>query len=247
MFTLSKYIQCGLCMGLISFILFRLHLNGQYGFRDIEMILINVYLLVDIFRVCFTFIQCIWYHRDFQEIIDIYEQLQLLFLQYFGHILSFKSFHKLHLFNVANIVVYYTLYGIVYVVIRQWKYGISPLCIPIALLKLLQTLSMLHIIFYTDLLSFHLAELNSVLKKNILELGRSNRRMSLAVTVMKSKLFFCKKIHFGLYQASQVQNRVFGWCTLASVLRIFIDLVYAAFWLFDEFSQLNEFVRILRK
>lgn len=245
--SLSKYIQFVFCIALASFTIIRLNLNGQNGIREMETLLITVYMLFDILRGYFVFVQCVLYRQHFQEIADIFQRLDVLFFKYFGHVLTYQSFNKFHLLNIIKISIGYLFHFMVYVVIRQCMYGISPICFPIALLQLLQALNFLHKIFYIDALCFHLVELNEVIKKDNLEMRCNNCRPISAIAATRNRLIFYKKIHFALWEAGQVQNKVFGCCTIALVLRVFIDLVYSTFWLFDEINQNNEIIKVLRK
>lgn len=247
--SLCKYIQFAFCLALASFIIIWFNLNPHYDvpIREMELLLITFYSLMDILRGYFVFIQCVLYRQHFQEIVHIFQRLDVKFFKYFGQVRSYQRFHKFHLLNVTMIAVGYLLHFMVYVVIRHCVYGFSPHCLPVALLQLLQALTFMHIIFYIDALCFYLVELNEVIKKDNCELKCGIWPPISAIAFTQNRLKFYKKIHFALWEAAQVQNKVFGCCTIALMLRVFIDLVYSSFWLFNKLNQHSDFIKILRE
>lgn len=131
--------------------------------------------------------------------------------------------------------------GILYIYRSARRGWFTWLAMHLKIMQFTILLSFLQIIFYIDALRFHYHEFNLIVHRDFEQLNTKGRREHERLILNKIKCY--KIVHFRLWEASQRINKFFGWVIIGLVLYAFVDTVYSAFWLFEEFRD-GEFVTI---
>lgn len=245
-----KYLQFAVCISLATFVIVKLNIHGHlFNFRQTEILLITTYVSFDVLRGFIVLIDCLLYRNQMVKIILTFQKLQKYFVNQLDHHISYEPLVKRHLLNIILILLAFIFYIVIFVsrliVFEVW----SSIGIPMRFLQLIQALTFLHITFYIDALCFHLAQLNAVVQRDT-DFHRSKTVhffKSTNILGIQSKLKCYKTIHFELWETAEMLNIVFGWCTITLLMHVFIDLVYSAFWLFDELNKRSGILKAARK
>lgn len=212
-----------------------------------ESTIISVYLVCDMMRAIFVLVQCICYKLHIAEIIDKIHDIDEYFLRQLEHRISYKKFKQKYNLKVFAILGIAIIYLLGYVARYFFNHRATLAVTMIKYLQLMTAFTYLHNIFYIDVLSFHLNELNSVIRKCIL--NNSNIVMvgpSDAANILK-KLTYFKTIHFQIWELAQMINTYFGWSAITILLHAFSDLIYSAYWVFKELETDDETFTIWSK
>lgn len=249
-FLFSKYLQAISCVLVGLYAIRKVNVEGAaLNFRQTEIHLIQMYVAFDTLRSIFVFIKCVLHRQMSTEILSMFGKLERYFAQNLNHQISYKPLVKNHIKNMIIMIgTYFAYFCLFFVRVMVHKNG-SPIGSPFRIMQIMQTLTFLHIIFYIDVLCFHLAQLNHVIERDTnfhFDKNHYNVETSKVIDIQLNLKYY-KTIHFKLWETSRKHNAVFGWCTIALLMLIFIDLVYSTFWLFDEFTKNTGIIRIFRK
>lgn len=204
-------------------------------FTKSDSVIFSVDITFEFLRVAMVFIQCLSYKQHFQDIGYYFQCIESHFLISLQHRIAYGSFKKRFGWKVVIIALSYLQYIVVrFVQARKTRYFRFS-----SQLRILQAITMftfLHIIFYIEALSFHLTELNDVIRSGEVQtsslpaLGTSNTNTN----HYRNKLKSVKIIHFHLWLASQRVNNAFGWVLIVLFLYAFSDFTLCVFWFYEE-------------
>lgn len=199
--------------------------------RQIGITVINIFALLNANRSIFVFWQCVFQQDAIKEMFERFSQVQIYFAQNLKHRINYQPFVRQHSWKMAIPLFALFIFTIVYIE----RFNLSS-----RIWQLTQQLTLLNLIFYIDLIAFHLAELNKVVLRD------ANSMMDIRILLRtelpeQTRWFFqqlksYKLIHFSLWELSMLHSSVFGPCMLALLLNILFDLVYSTFWLFFELN-----------
>lgn len=199
---------------------------------------INFVIICEILRISFNSIQCIYNKQKLIDIYYIFRMLQTYYNMHLYHAIDYQRF--IHLYNRK--VMFYVcgfILSLVILVLKYWRDGMSTVYIQLKILQIMTLASYLHIIFYVDLLSFHLAELNVAIEHDAIN-GHSKIDSNIISVIsnessdnmkMRERLRHYKTVHYHLWGVTQRINEFFGWCMVAILLHGFVVFVYNSYWL----------------
>lgn len=196
-----------------------------------------LFALCQVLRVTTVFYQSVFKTVRIREIIQIFRWTELFFKNNLMTTVPYTLFLRKFCIKVIAIFLFcmqaITFYSFQRIDINHAKWiGIIS-----RILLLLSTFSIFHIIFYTDLLTFNLHHLNSIIVRDTEQYTTTS--MSIAVASDKKRengkmlhenMRKYKLVHYRLWQVSQLINDYFGWSIIALMLQCFVDIVYSLYW-----------------
>lgn len=213
--------------------------------KPIELTVANVMLVSDIMKVIATMIQSFVYSRTLCSILFAFRHVDRLFVNLEQWSFDYRFFRKPLIIKIITIVVCYVLnvgsFAISNIPIQNgfWQSVIFKFW------HLASAISFIHIIFYVDLLGYHLQQLNLCIQNKSTQnrLGRTAKRLHMTRKMMNLKL-----IYFKLWEISQQINATFGWTITALLFQQFLNSTYCLYWLiFLSVQRVTNTIAILRK
>lgn len=216
-----------------------------------DIVIINFVAICEIVRITFVLIQCVFYREVLNEVCRTFRSLQLYYATSLRYHIIYQKFFKQYFRKVLFIICGFLPYFLIFV----WEtvmYALAPIGLQIKTLQIMTSATYLHIIFYIDLLSFYLAELNVVIERDTYNDESKNNIMiiskkSLSNIFIREKLKCYKHVHFQLWEVSQRINAFFGWSMVAILLHGFVDFVYTSYWLIQQLQPPWAIEKIIRK
>lgn len=197
-----------------------------------------IFSICEMVRCSCVFMQCIFQKYALYDIVNTFRKIESFFVIHLRYRIVYVAFKKQFLAKAIVLIFFYVQYIFMYILRRMLHPPKYPIVFQIKILQFIFTMNLLHIIFYIDLLSFHLHELNSAIQNGIIENNDQN---------LSNVVFFCKKssnklvirdrikcykcIHFRLWEVAQQFNCYFGWCMVPMALHSFASVVYYTYWL----------------
>lgn len=197
-----------------------------------EILATDLDLIFELFRAASVLIQCIFYKQHFHDINHNFQKIEAHFRTQFQHILPYRSL-KTRFYIKASIICAAYFQFFVGHVLRVIKYYNGYVNNQLRTLQALTLLTFIHIILYIEALSFHLDQLNIVIKRDMLQRAASSSSSVSDKLRFHSQLKSVKFIYFGLWLAAQHINKVFSWVLVALSLYTFFDLVVCAFCFYE--------------
>lgn len=214
--------------------------------NTLEPLVIFIGSICDILRGVFIVLQCLTQTHLIIEMISMFRKLEIYFSIQLRHRLSYDSFQKKYFYKSLIIMTCYMQYLVVYIIRNLFRQYLTPIGIQLRCLQALLLLTILYVIFYIDLLSFNLNELNVVIERDMTQINMDMNRDSATSILIRNRIKCYKSVHFRLWKIAQAFNSFFGWIMIAMLLHIFSDSVYAAFWLFKELQVQTSYTQIIR-
>lgn len=228
--AIQAFICC--CIGIIS--LFILNGDGVPAFHtNTETILLSLFLLCDLVRTIAIFVQSLLYKDLMVKILGGFQSLELYFTKYLHHSINYKIFVKDYRHKV--VIVFFVCFVYVFSFFVRLLVG-DPVSYAPIIFKILQVMtihSYLHTIFFIDLLSFHLKQLNTVVRLDEMKCCSHTNLDPLHRKDIRYRLKIYKIVHFRLWLANQQINKFFGYSIIGLLLHAFYDLFYSPFWIFQ--------------
>lgn len=142
--------------------------------------------------------------------------------------MNFTDFLKRYLHQVGILVGLWVISFILVVLIMPSSIKFyAMLNIFLLTILLLARITQFHVLFYVNLLRKCLSHFLDHVKRKAnvyLESKVSND--------ISRELYFLKKVHFKLWEITQVLNTVFAWTLATLMLQHFVDLIYHTYWIF---------------
>lgn len=236
----------GLCISsLCAYGLF-CSMRGSAATKDrSEIFITSMFILCQIARTLLALMQCIFYKKVYYSIINALNALEGYFTVHFQHRIRYSLFTS----GVVKKMSLATV-GFTQMLIAEFLDS-NQIDFPVRLLQAASMLTCCHLVFFIDVLSFHLEQLLVVIIRDT-----ANDRSIDSVTFYKqsakcvfvrNQLKHYKTVHFTLWEISQCINKFFGWTMVAILLQVFIDLLYCSYCLFDELQDTLVVTELMRK
>lgn len=247
---IPRYIQLIMSIGLSAYVMVRINCaDMMQDYRQIENLLILIYLSVVMMRAVSVLCDCIFYKEQIHGIFAQFQSIRKVMAIELNHRIDYRPLVRQHARKMLIIFSSFTVYVVAYIFRRLIFDLTSPISVPIRILQSYQALTLLHVTLYIDMQTFHMAELNKIVRRDSNQhlnvVGGIRQPLDLKCIVSKLKCY--KIIHFKMWEASMMHNRVFGWCSVAVLLHNFAESVYTAFWLFNELRRKTGSLVALRK
>lgn len=230
LFQISRYLQLLFNVLLVAYAIYRLNMpHILKTLSQMDVLLVTFYITVDLIRSIFVFFECVSHHRVISQIFDHYLHIQTYFVRHFDRCIDYHPFVREHRNKMLLLLGSYFLYVLVF---------FKKLYVSITSLLFIQQLTLMYVIFHIDMHCYHMVELNGAVERDIIA-PRMDRvifttRPTRDSQWMIDRIKAYKCMHFHLWEASVLRNKVFGWCIFALLVNLFFDLIYTAFWVYNE-------------
>lgn len=215
-------------------------------FGIMEAVVIHLSVVCDAFRAILILIECIQYDRLINNILNTFSDLQVYFFRNFRYRINYQNVTKCFFVKIAIIFAInmsYILWNIMYWCLSA---KLPPMSIEKRVMQCVSVLPILYIIFFIDMLSYHLNELNAVIKKDIAAYKCSTNIFLHKFTII-NKLKHYKVVHYRLWMISQWINTIFGWSIVFLLLLSVSDCIYSTYWFYQELRRRSPIIRVARK
>lgn len=218
-----------------------------------ERVIIDLVTICEIVKICSVCSQCLFYKNHLIDVISTFQYIEKLYIRQVNYFVQHNVFKRRYSIKFAMLVLVYVTQLLIFT-IKTMYLGLNLIGVPVKLLQLVKIFSVLHSIFYIDMLTFLLMELNCVIRQNsasvlvtqsvtcIMNAGKAKH-----YDLIRKKLKFFKTIHFDLWESSQRISTYFGWSLAAMLLHGFIEFVYSFYWLCQMVQPSFSFIKIIRK
>lgn len=200
-------------------------------------------LLFEIIRAASVFLQCMIRKQTFYDINFTFQEIESYFYTRLQHRVSYQSFRRRFNLKALIIILAYSQYLVGHIIRLTRGYVSSQMRI----LQALTVLTYIHIIFYIEALSYHLDQLNVVIKKDMLQCNSSSLSRATNNLRFQNQLKSLKWIHFRLWLVAQHINRAFGSILITLTLYSFMDLVVCAYWFYEEIEDRADVYKLFRR
>lgn len=226
--------------------------SGEYSnyYSKADVTFVYLFTLCEIAKGSSVFIQRIFKRYSVYNIISTYQKLELFFANHLGYRIEYGAFRKQYIAKVSAVLYSYVQYIVVNILRRFLRSPKSPVIYQFKILQFISALNFLHIIFYIDLLSFHLNELSSAIQKDIIRRNDHNLNdvaFFCKRPTIRDKIKYYKYIHFRLWEVARQLNCYFGWCMVPVLLFSFVEVVYFTYWLAIMVQETSSFFEIFCK
>lgn len=223
-------------------------------FDNSDAIITNIFITCQVLKVLSVFVQSVFYHRAISEATRILLGLETFFNGSLQHQIDYRRFGKQILMKGIFLAVIY-LQSAIFLAFRNAQMDtFEPINGLIKIMQIRSITILLHIIFYVDLMRFHLVELNAVIERDGCgdqDIIQNNvvvvYRKSTKEIIMSNKYKNYKHMHYRLWNANQLINHYFGWCLTAVFLQTFIDCVYNSYWQYNVLNRRLNVIEVLRE
>lgn len=208
-----------------------------------EVAILNMVATCEIMRTLFVLIHCIFYERLISEMVYIFQKLESFFALQLRYHIWYDELKRAYLIKVILVAGAFIQYMVLFI-LRGVLYKKSTIHgVQIEILQALTAATFLHVIFYIEILSFYMDQLNLVIESDrrthkintftifFVNDFRSNIRI-------RNRLNHYKLVHFYLWEVSKKISYYFGWCMVVMFLHAFIVFFYSAYWMYIQL-QLN--------
>lgn len=214
-------------------------------FGPMELLILNVAAIGDAIRGVLQIIHIFIYKSHFMKIWTTYRNLESYFHLKLGHRLTYQLVCKQSSKQMAVVLGGYLTLMVSYILKNTATHSVAELSIVKRILQWSSACSTVYVLFYINILSYYLLELNVVIQRDIMNKNNDYYMFNKLFIVDKLKNY--KVVHFHLWLVSQWLNLIFGWHLLLIVLNACSDCIYSATWLEREMSSNHGVFAKLRK
>lgn len=210
-----------------------LNINGPLPqYTVAETTILNIQCTCDLARSTFLLMQCILFEHTMVELIKILNELEIFFKRFLHHRICYREFIGKYRQKAYFVFSCYLIYVASFAVrvILQDKASTTVARIK-KLPQLITACSFVQLLFFIELMSFYLSQLNSVINDDMKCLAEG----MWSARSIRVRLKYYKIVYFRIWTVSQRVNRFFGYGLVTNLLDTFICTVYSAFWMYQHF------------
>lgn len=219
--------------------------------KSVEITMSNLFLLCEIIKFCSIFVQSFFYCDIMVEIFSNFDSIHALFINSLYWRIDYaplnKSFSKkfcVVIFGFLQNLISFLFENIpprsgilTSLVFKSWQF--------------MSTIALIHIVFYIDLLNYHLLQLNMVVRndardRSVHGIILANNQTHKEISILK-KIKCYKNIYYRLWEILQKINFVFGWSIVALLLQAFCDATFVSYWLYSSLREHRHITGIIRE
>lgn len=228
LFLLAHGILSGmLTISIIYYLNFR-----ESDWSRTDRVLIILIALCEAVRIASVLIQCIFSKNHLASVNSTFRMLERFYAIHLGHSISYRAFRRQYKIKATALCIVFIPQFVIF--LRKTAVHGMTLAMQVKFMQIIKLVSILHNIFYIDLLNFYFAELNAVIRKdltnNIVGKNVSYVSKSTPNLLICEKLRCYKTVHFHMWTMAQQISDFFGWSLVATILYIFVELVHATYF-----------------
>lgn len=233
-FAWTKYAQLLMCHTLSIFALISMNEGDMLPHqRTTQTIIINLFILCDMARSTSIFLQMFYFANTLTEIIGIFRSVDKCLKEQVKYRIPYRVFQREYrrTFLISTFVVALYILGFVGRVLGGIYASLASHFTKV--LQVMTACTYLHIILYVQGQSFHIRQLNAVVRRDMV-LFQGTVSMPLAMKLqLRHRLKIYKFVHFRLWTVSKRISEYFGYSMIALFLHAFSDVIYCAFWAYQ--------------
>lgn len=231
-----KYIEIiSSCVYCIIALYFESERNALPGHRTAESIIVIIYQLCDLARSTFVVLQWRFASSHLVEIARTFTEVSECFERRLQHRITYTILRReyCHTFTICISVL--IAYAVGYFGRVAFGGQSAPLAVFFVKLVHSTVFTYLHVLLYVHALSFHMAQLNFVVRRDT--------ELFAAITTTDSKLVVnlklryqlgtYKYIHYRLWTVSGMISQYFGYSMITLFLHTFYNVMYCSFWCYQ--------------
>lgn len=197
--------------------------------KSIENIMGNVFIICDAIMSIVVFVQSFFLGHILVNILEKFHGISILFSNVHNFQINYNQLRHSFSRKFTFVLICY-LQTIIMFIIEHYPFRMGV--INILIFKTVQficAICLIHVVFYIEILRFHLKQLNVVVKNDmdIVLLGKHYKD-----TAILKKIKSYKTIYYRLWDISQQINYVFGWTIVALLLQVFCDSTNISYWFY---------------
>lgn len=227
-----------------------INLHRKYGNRTLEHLIANIFLMCDSVKFLCVYGQSFFLSQIMIEVLQHFQTVNMLIVHTERWHIDYSQLRKSYSWQFALVISTYALSIFVFSIENfSWRPGTRSGII-YKIWQFTSSISLIHVVFYIDLLKFQLRQLNLVIqhKKSIpINVLISNNGENWKQTIAVKKIKSYKTIYYHLWEISQKINHVFGWTVCALLLQGFTDFTYCSFWLYSSIRTHRPMIGIISK
>lgn len=222
-------------------------------FDSSDAIITNIFILCQLTKTVSVFIQSVFYNRAIRDATQVFLSLETYFDGTLHHKIGYEKFGRQMFIKSVLICILYVQSAIFLSLTFIGRGFVEPITTIIKLSQIRSIVILIHIIFFIDLLRFHMVQLNAVIQRDANEHEPIQNnivivyRKSTKEMLMGNKYRNYKHVHYRLWNATQHINYYFGWSLTTVFLQTFVDCVYNSYWQYNTLNMRFNLIQMLRK
>lgn len=245
---LSKLFHLFVSFSISLLILHFLNENGvPPAFTPGEAVIFNFSAICEMFRSMAILVQCVLFKNCMNETMRIFQNMGFYFEKYLRHRICYRSLSKATRLKFGILLGVVTLYVCSFTIRFFYQDEASKIGLLFKVIQVASALTSAFITFYIDLLNFYVTQLNSVIRRDTIDIASlptdepnspskcGHNKFSL------NQLKHYKIIHFHLWLASQRINKYFGYSLIIMLFQVIFSLVYWGWWIFRKIHFLTDY------
>lgn len=212
-----------------------------------ETILISLFLLCDLMRTTFIFIQSLIFRPHMIEILHILHNLESYFVRNLQHRICHKKFSESIRLKMTVIISVCCTYILSFLLRWFLRDDLNTAAFLFKLLQLMTAVSYVHAIFFIDLLSYYFVQFILVVHRDMMNWNGFTISCPVVKRNIRHRLKCYKFLHYRLWLANQRMNKYFGYSLIGILLHAFTDLIYVPVWTFQYIYAGVEILKIWSK
>lgn len=237
----TKFIQGFACLSIAPICLYHINVEVLTSYISPgEAIALNVCVLCDISRTTTILLQCLLFKDSMDDIMCMFQSIDLHFVQYFHHRICYDNLSKASRFKFSAMLGVSLLYICSFVVRYISQDKATAIGLLAKVLQFMSSLTYVFVIFYVDLLNFYVTQLCLVIHNDTARLtiylahAFDSKSECSHNKLIRQQLEYYKIIHFQLWTVNQQINKYFGYSLMALMLNAFCGAVYSGLWTFQQ-------------
>lgn len=224
----------------------------QY-FGRTDAIMTNLFIFCEVTKTSAVFVQSLFYNQVLRDVLQNFENMETFFACNLHYRISYTTFERQFFRKTIIIFAGYAQSMLPHILGYAIFSKLDKTSVLIKIMQIESTIIIIHMMFYIDVLRFHLSELNKAIERdggaqntiqnNIMVVYKKSTKETLVANKIKNY----KHVHYRLWNANQQINYIFGWSLTAVFLQTFVDCVYNAYWQYTSFNWDVDFVSMIRK
>lgn len=193
------------------------------------------FFLCQIFRIIVVVYQGLFYTNYLDDVNQIFHSVENFFENNLNSPISYQLFRrKLRIKFILALCAYAQEGFFLFVVITALN-TINWINVIMRYLVFSTIVSVFHVVFYADLLSFNIQHLNSIVVRDIEKFAENSMNVFIVSEQKHEKnvyenLMKYKFVHYRLWQATKLINAYCGLSIIALLSRGFVDIIFCSYW-----------------
>lgn len=213
------------------------------GFDKSDVIITNIFITCEIAKTIAVAVQSLFFTYAIDDIIQTFSNLEDFFRHSLHYKIEYEQFRNIFLRKTVFLLVIFLLSLIPHFFAFINAQDDDMISFYIKIIRFETIIASIHVIFYIELLRFHMKHLNLTIERDTIEQNAMFNNDTVGFRkygkeiLLSTKYRNYKHVHFQLWNAMQKINHFFGWSLTTVFLQTFVDGVFNSYWLFITFNK----------